>query len=112
MDAKKIFERFSEEGFIKQTHSTPVNSQQKAQLNRKGNILFNEGKIEAARRVFITTGYSDGLIRVGDWYRKQGREIEALKMYWIAPERKKAEEIILRVAAYVQNLMQEDAKDE
>lgn len=112
MDSKKLFGRFEDEGFIKQTETPPIDSQQKALLNRKGNVLFNEGKIEAARRVFLTTGYSDGLSRVGDWYRSQGRDIEALKMYWIAPDRNKAEDLLFKVSALIQKLIHEDEDHE
>ena len=56
------------EVFIKVTDN-PVqglSSEQKAVLNRKANVMFNSGNIEDARRIYITTGYSDGLTRVGD----------------------------------------------
>jgi hypothetical protein len=112
VDSKKLFDRFENEGFIKQTERATVDPHQKALLNRKGNVLFNEGKIEAARRVFLTTGYSDGLTRVGDWYRKQGREIEALRMYWIAPDRTKAGELLEKVAGLIQKLIHEDDNHE
>lgn len=112
VDSKKLFDRFENEGFIKQTETPAVDSQQKALLNRKGNVLFNEGKIEAARRVFLTTGYSDGLARVGDWYRSQGREIEALRMYWIAPDQTKAGELLEKVAGLIQKLIHEDDNHE
>lgn len=41
---------------------------QKAQLIRKGNQAFNEGNIDLASRIFKSTEYKDGLIRVGDYY--------------------------------------------
>lgn len=112
VDSKNLFDRFENEGFIKQTETPAVDSHQKALLNRKGNVLFNEGKIEAARRVFLTTGYSDGLTRVGDWYRSQGREIDALRMYWIAPDRTKAAELLEKVSALIQKLIHEEDNNE
>lgn len=112
MDSKNLFDRFEDEGFIKQTETPTVDPHRKALLNRKGNVLFNEGKIEAARRVFLTTGYSDGLTRVGDWYRSQGREIEALRMYWIAPDRTKAAELLEKVSVLIQKLIHEDDNHE
>ena len=91
MDNKSVFEKFSDENvFIKKTVKPAVDSTQKAALNRKGNVLYNSGDIEGARRIFITTGYSDGLVRIGDHYNSKGRALDALKMYWIAPDRKKA----------------------
>ena len=109
MDITKLFEKFEDHGvFIKTTIPSRMESPQKAALNRKGNVLFNSGDIEGARRVFLTTGYSDGLSRVGDYYKSQGRLVEALKMYWIAPDRSKCEPIIAQLAGLVQNLIQKD----
>ena len=71
------------EGFIKVTDNpvSSLNSEQKVILNRKGNILFNQGDIESARRIFTTTGYSDGLTRVGDIYKEKNESLKALKQY-------------------------------
>jgi len=109
MDYKKIFEKFDESsGFIKTTVPESIDSTQKAALNRKGNVLFNEGDIEGARRIFQTTGYSDGLSRVGDYYRSQGRLVEALQMYWIAPDRTKSEPVIMHLADLIQQIIHEE----
>ena len=105
MDRKKIFEKFNEENtFIKVT-TAPVDSSQKAFLNRKGNQVFNEGNIEAARRIFLTTGYSDGLTRVGDYYKENNRLVDALRMYWTAPDRKKSQPLIEKLAIIMQNMI-------
>ena len=109
MDKKKIFEKFDDKNaFIKVTAPTPVDGSQKAALNRKGNQKFNEGDIEGARRIFMTTGYSDGLSRVGDYYKSNNRLLEALRMYWAAPDRKKAEPLIEKLSFLLQNLIQEN----
>ena len=50
-----------------------LSDQQKVALNRRANALLNEGKIEMAKRIFITTGYSDGLTRIGDNYNKENK---------------------------------------
>jgi hypothetical protein len=115
MDYKKIFEKFEDQNvFIKTTVHPPVESAPKAALNRKGNALFNDGKIEEARKIFMTTGYSDGISRIGDYYKSQNRPLEALRMYWIAPDHTKAEPLIVQVADMVQNLIfeKEDSPDE
>jgi hypothetical protein len=115
MDYKKAFERFKDHNaFIKVTSPSPVAGAQKAALNRKGNMLFNAGDIEAARRVFMTTGYSDGLSRVGDYYKSQNRMIDALQMYWIAPDRSKYEPLLMQLAGMLQSLIheEEDLSDE
>ena len=113
MDIKKTFEKFDDgNAFIKVTTPAPVESSQKAALNRKGNQLFNEGDIEGARRVFMTTGYSDGLSRVGDFYKSKDRLLEALKMYWIAPDRKKSGLLIEQLSGIMKNLLHEDEDEQ
>jgi len=113
MDYKKFFEKFEDENiFIKTTVQPSVDSAQKAALNRKGNVLFNSGDIEGARRIFMATGYSDGLCRVGDYYKSKNRPIEALRMYWIAPDHTKAESLIIDVVGAVQAFMHEEDEDE
>lgn len=88
------------QGFIKVTDQ-PVNtltSEQKVILNRKGNMLFNEGNVEGARRIYITTGYSDGLTRVADKYMEQNQELKALKLYLLAHNNRKTEPIYEKIA--------------
>ena len=84
------------EHFIKVTENalTPLSSEQKVVLNRRGNQLFNEGFINEAQRIFITTGYSDGLTRVGDYYAAKNNTLEALRMYCLAKNKRKSEPII------------------
>ncbi|MDR3342087.1 MAG: hypothetical protein LBT14_04735 [Treponema sp.] len=107
MDYKKNF--FKDESmFIKTTKKTTMDAAQKVVLNRKGNVLYNSGDIEGARRIFLTTGYSDGLTRVGDYYKSQGRSLDALRMYWIAPDHKKSEAIIMQLSALIKNLIHEE----
>ncbi|MDR1390706.1 MAG: hypothetical protein LBJ31_12120 [Treponema sp.] len=100
MDYKKAFERFENQGFIK-TGARVTDSADKAALNRKGNTLFNQGDIEGAKRIFITTGYSDGISRVGDYYKASGRLLDALKMYWTAPDKTKAQPLIEQLSEIV-----------
>ena len=52
----------------------------------------------------MTTGYSDGLSRIGDYYKSKNRFIEALHMYWIAPDRVKAEPLVAQLAGIIQNM--------
>jgi hypothetical protein len=109
MDYKKIFERFEDkQGFIKTTAKAPIEGTQKAALNRKGNLLFNSGRIEEARRIFLTTRYSDGITRIGDHYKSQGRALDALKMYWIAPDRSKAEPLIMQLSEIIRQFIHEE----
>jgi hypothetical protein len=103
----KDFARFENEGLIKSTDSPIKNldGENKAALNRKGNEFFNQGEIENARRIFITTGYSDGLSRVGDFYADKGRELDALKMYWLAYNKRKADPLIQKLALLIETLL-------
>lgn len=111
---KMVFERFEGEGLIKTTDapSADLETNSKVQLNRRGNELYNSGDIEQARRIFQTTGYSDGLIRVGDWYRAQNRSVEALKMYRLAHDDERSGALIAKMALVVQNLLHEEDEDE
>lgn len=109
MDIKNIFEKVQgQDSFIKLTVKPAIEGSQKAALNRKGNILYNSGDIEAARRIFLTTGYSDGLVRIGDYYNSKGRSLDALKMYWIAPDHNKAEPIIQQLSLVIQSLIHDE----
>ena len=109
MDRKKIFNRFENQAvFIKTVDKPTISGAQKVALNRKGNILFNQGDIEGAKKIFQTTGYSDGLVRVGDYYKSKGRNLDALRMYWIAPDRTKSEAIIVELSALIKNLIHEE----
>lgn len=96
-------------GFIKVTDNpvSSLSSGQKAILNRKGNELFNKGKIEDARRIFITTGYSDGLTRVGDIYQKKNETLKALKLYILAHNKTKSEAIYEKMAEIISVLLKE-----
>ncbi len=100
------------EHFIKVTENalTHLNSEQKAVLNRRGNQLFNEGFINEAQRIFITTGYSDGLTRVGDYYAARNNTLEALRMYCLAKNKRKSEPIIDSLVRLIRVLIDTDIK--
>jgi hypothetical protein len=110
---KNLFARFPEDGLIKTADlPTPgVETDRKVKLNRRGNELFNEGDVEAARRIFQTTGYSDGLIRVGERYMADNKPIEALKMYRLARDDKRSEALIETAAFVIQNLLREPEEE-
>jgi len=106
---KKILEKFDDDNaFIKVSAPSPVDGSDKAALNRKGNQKFNEGDIEGARRIFMTTGYSDGLSRVGDFYKSKDRPLEALRMFWMAHDKRKLEPLIEKLAFSLQDMMYSD----
>ena len=114
-DRKSLEKKFTEtvkhqsipDGFIKVTDN-PVqglNSEQKVILNRKANIMFNNGNVEDARRIFITTGYSDVLTRVGDYYMKKNESLKALKAYYLAHNKRDSEPIYKTIAAVISSLL-------
>nr|WP_180487645.1 hypothetical protein [Treponema socranskii] len=108
---RRIIEKQGNAGFIK-TADAPVSAlsiRQKAALNRTGNTLFNKGDIEQARRIFTTTGYSDGLTRVGDAYAKKNEPIKALKQYVLAHNVKKSEPIYECMARVISAVLEKNA---
>ncbi|MDC7126427.1 MAG: hypothetical protein PQJ46_12725 [Spirochaetales bacterium] len=90
---ENVLDNMPKEGFIKLSSSRPstLSGADKAALIRKGNTFFNSGEIEKAERIFITTGYTDGLIRMGDIHLKNDEPLKALRMYWLAPAPDKIE---------------------
>ena len=105
---EELLDKFkNEEIFLKSTSKGNVQGSEKAALNRKGNELFNRGEMEKARRIFITTGYSDGLSRIGDYYKKKGRLVDALQMYWTAHNKKKSDELCVELSIFIKGLLSE-----
>ncbi len=94
-------------GFIKVT-DMPVGNlsdQQKVALNRKANELLNLGKLDMAERIFITTGYSDGLTRCGDKHQEKNEFMEALKLYVLAHNKRKSEPLTEKLAQIISTLI-------
>ena len=105
-----IREKQIPDGFIKVTDN-PVDgltSEQKVILNRKANAMFNAGNIEDARRIYITTGYSDGLTRVGNYYMDKNEGLKALKAYYLAHNKRDAEPIYESIANVISTLLKND----
>lgn len=94
---------FSGPGLIRTTQpdAPSIDSAQRAGLIRRGNAFFNDGKIEAAKKIFLTTHYSDGLIRIGDHYYKKNDFISALQMYALAPDQVKMDDLLERIAIVI-----------
>ena len=80
----------------------------KAALIRKGNELFNRGEIELAKRIFLTAGYSDGLIRLGELYEEKKQPLEAFRMYYAAPHKRRISEMLEQMAGVIQKWLQQD----
>ena len=113
-DRKDVFDdNLAAPGFVKtgQDARPQLSGQQRAALIRKGNELFNNKRFEEAKRVFVTAHYTDGLIRLGDHYSKQNDVLEAFRMYWLAPERRKVEYLTERMAGVVKSWLAEDEEE-
>jgi hypothetical protein len=108
MNAEDILKKLPS-GFLKVTteKSAPLTREKRAALIRKGNELFNKGDFSLAERIFITTKYSDGLIRVGDHYVKSGQPLEALRAYWIAPAPDKSAALVEKIAQVMKQWLSE-----
>lgn len=99
------------QGFIRVTDqpNRTLSSEDKVILNRKANAAFNDGNIEAARRIYTATGYSDGLTRVGDKYMEKKRPLTALKQYILAHNNRKTEGVYANIAQLISALLADDA---
>ncbi|PIE05187.1 MAG: hypothetical protein CSA76_00305 [Spirochaetales bacterium] len=102
--------RMPREGFLKVVRPEPasVDPVRKAALIRKGNELFNGGEIETARRIFLTLGYTDGIIRLGDYYYKKADYFEAYKLYSQAPAPEKVNYLIKRMAGVIREWIKDE----
>ncbi|MDR1315546.1 MAG: hypothetical protein LBK13_01625 [Spirochaetales bacterium] len=101
----------SKQGFLfRSTDGNPaLSGKDRAALVRRGNEFFNSGNLTAAKRVFLTTGYGDGLIRMGDHYLKNKEFLEAFRMYWLGKEKKKSDELIEKMVFVIREWLHEDA---
>ncbi|MBN2051836.1 MAG: hypothetical protein JW760_15395 [Spirochaetales bacterium] len=113
MKKENILDSLPRTGFLKisREQETEISSSQKSVLIRRGNELFNAGEYETAKRIFITTGYTDGLVRMGCYYEKNNNPLEALRMYYLAPAPDKKEELLAKVSAVIRKWIIEDKKE-
>jgi len=80
-------------------------------LIRKGNELFNKGDIVGAAKIFATTAYKDGLIRVGDYYYfDRANPIKAFHYYLEAQYEKRIRELSERIAEIIKKWLRDDDK--
>ena len=80
-------------------------------LIRKGNEFLNKGDIEKASKIFVTTSYKDGLIRIGDhYYFDKKNPFKALHFYLEAKYEKRIRELTERMAIILKKWLNEDKK--
>ncbi|MBQ7611710.1 MAG: hypothetical protein IJU92_01395 [Spirochaetaceae bacterium] len=95
-----------EQFFIKNTESNvSLTSEQKVHLNRRGNELFNSGDIMGAARIFVTTGYSDGLTRIGDHFFQKNEKITALKYYTLAKNKTNVDVLVQELTSVIRLML-------
>ncbi len=109
MSTQDILKKLPASGFLKVAvdKTPPLAREKRAALIRKGNELFNKGEYALAQRIFITTRYSDGLIRLGDSFMKGGRPLEALRLYVIAPAPEKRAALVEKMAQVMKQWLAE-----
>lgn len=104
----------SSKGFLKVGELDPdqIDRSKRAALIRKGNELFNSGDYATAQRIFVTVRYSDGLIRLGNHFMDRGTPLEAFRMFWIAGDRRRIDEMTEQMAWIVRRWLQDDTNGE
>lgn len=109
MKNNKILEKIPREGFLKVTdvRNHTLSDHQRVVLMRRGNEFFNKGDIEQAKRIFLTIGYTDGLIRIGDYYYSRNEPFEAFKMFKLAPAPDRVENLIERMTSVIRDWLQD-----
>jgi hypothetical protein len=83
---------------------------QRVALIRKGNEVFNRGDVALAEKIYRTTRYTAGLARIGDWYVRQNRPLEALAAYREGRCRGKADVLVERMARVVSGWLKEEGR--
>ena len=113
-DHQDVLDLIPEQGFIKVSgvHPAELKKEDKVVLIRKGNELFNKGKYDLAKKIFLTTGYTDGLIRLGKYYYKNNLPLEALRMFWLAPYRKGIDGLMNKFVHIISSWLNEDKQEE
>ncbi len=108
MGAEEALRKLPPGDFLRLTNAdVALTGDKKSALIRKGNELFNQGRIDMARRIFLTTHYTDGLIRLGNLYMKKRQPLEALRMYWIAPHARRREALVEKMALVLRRWLKE-----
>lgn len=78
---------------------------------RKGNEYFNAGQVEPAKKLFMSANYTDGIIRVADYYYERKQPVVALLLYRKAGCLDKVEEIYESIAGVIRSLLNEDKQN-
>lgn len=100
----------SSDGFLKvsATDGQNISSRDRVALIRKGNERFNNNDLAAAKRIFMTVRYADGLIRLGNHYMEAGDPLEAFRMFWLARDSRRIAEMTEQMAGVIRKWLRDD----
>lgn len=88
-----------------------MDDQARIALIRRGNELFNNGDMKNALKIFLSTNYKDGIIRVADnLYFDKKDKISAVKLYKRANHQKVIDDFAEKAAAVIRALLNEDKR--
>jgi hypothetical protein len=108
MKNKDMLKHIPREGFLKITREVvSLPEAKRIALIRKGNDLFNNGRLELAKKVFLTVGYNDGLVRLGDRYLEEKKPLEAFRMYWLARQAAKRDKLVEKMSLVIRQWLNE-----
>ena len=79
----------------------------RALLIRRGKDFFSSGNIKAAEKIFVTTDYKDGIVRLGDYYFTNGDIYKAAKMYFMSGNESKIKLFSEKCAKIIQIMLKE-----
>ncbi len=112
MTADEILKKLPAGGLLKTVQDKPatLTQQQRTALIRKGNEVFNRGDVVLAERIYRATRYAAGLSRIGDWYMRQNRPLEALGVYRSGRCQAKADILVERIARVLSGWLKEEGR--
>ncbi|HEQ72045.1 MAG TPA: hypothetical protein ENN69_06110, partial [Spirochaetia bacterium] len=85
MKKQDVLQKIPKEGLLRLTQETvDLPEAKRIALIRRGNELFNQGRLDVAKKIFLTARYTDGLVRLGDRALEEQKPLEAFRLYWIA----------------------------
>lgn len=86
-----------------------MNEEDRLNLIRRGNELFNNKDYKNALKIFLVTNYQDGIVRVADHlYFDEKDEIAAIKLYKRAGYQNRVNEFAEKAALTIQLWLAED----
>lgn len=85
-----------------------MDDKERVEIIRKGNELFNNGRINEAVKLFVQTKYHDGIMRVADCYFYDMKQpLVALKFYRMINRKDRIDEIYARMMFAFKKIIQD-----